>query len=64
MQKSEGAPALQLRYDEPAVDWESQALPIGNGRIGAMVFGGVGKEKIQVNEETLFKTSDSRYRIW
>ena len=52
--KSEGAPALQLRYDEPAVDWESQALPIGNGRIGAMVFGGVGKEKIQVNEETLW----------
>lgn len=52
--KSQGAPALQLQYDEPAVDWESQALPIGNGRIGAMVFGGVGKEKIQVNEETLW----------
>lgn len=52
--KSQGAPALQLQYDEPAVDWESQALPMGNGRIGAMVFGGVGKEKIQVNEETLW----------
>lgn len=52
--KSQGAPALQLQYDEPAVDWESQALPVGNGRIGAMVFGGVGKEKIQVNEETLW----------
>ena len=52
--KSQVAPALQLQYDEPAVDWESQALPIGNGRIGAMVFGGVGKEKIQVNEETLW----------
>ena len=52
--KSQGAPALQLQYDEPAVNWESRALPIGNGRIGAMVFGGVGKEKIQVNEETLW----------
>lgn len=52
--KSQGGPALQLQYDEPAVDWEAQALPIGNGRIGAMVFGGVGKEKIQVNEETLW----------
>lgn len=52
--KSQRAPALQLQYDEPAVDWESQALPIGNGRIGAMVFGAVGKEKIQVNEETLW----------
>lgn len=52
--KSQGGPALQLQYDESAVDWEAQALPIGNGRIGAMVFGGVGKEKIQVNEETLW----------
>ncbi|MCI8365370.1 MAG: hypothetical protein HFG34_10565 [Eubacterium sp.] len=42
--KSQGAPVLQLQYDEPATDWESQALPMGNGRIGAMVFGGVGKD--------------------
>lgn len=52
--KSREMPVLQLQYDEPATDWESQALPMGNGRIGAMVFGGVGTEKIQVNEETLW----------
>ena len=52
--KSRQTPPLQLQYDEPAKDWESQALPIGNGKIGAMVFGDVGNEKIQVNEETLW----------
>lgn len=52
--KSREIPVLQLQYDEPATDWESQALPIGNGKIGAMVFGGVGTEKIQVNEETVW----------
>ena len=31
-----------LWYAKPATDWETEALPIGNGRIGAMVFGGVG----------------------
>ncbi len=52
--KSRQTPPLQLQYDEPAKDWESQALPIGNGKIGAMVFGDVENEKIQVNEETLW----------
>ena len=33
--------SMILRYDEPASDWESEALPIGNGNIGAMIFGGV-----------------------
>lgn len=47
-------PALVLRYDEPATDWESQALPLGNGRIGAMVFGGVEQEKIQINESSVW----------
>jgi hypothetical protein len=31
-------------YHQPAIDWSSQALPIGNGRMGAMFFGGVEKE--------------------
>lgn len=52
--KTKETPVLQLRYDEPATDWESQALPIGNGKMGAMVFGGVDTEKIQVNEETVW----------
>jgi len=45
---------LTLRYDEPASDWESQALPIGNGALGAMVFGGVVEEQLQLNEKTLW----------
>ena len=46
---------LSLWYNEPAdlAKWE-QALPIGNGRLGAMVFGGVQKERIQFNCDTLF----------
>ena len=34
-------PALKLQYDFPAKSWEKEALPLGNGKIGAMVFGGV-----------------------
>ena len=47
-------PAMRLWYDEPATDWESQALPIGNGALGAMIFGGVASERIQFNEKTLW----------
>ena len=42
-----------LWYDEPAKKWE-EALPVGNGRLGAMVFGKYGEERIQLNEETLW----------
>jgi hypothetical protein len=45
---------LALWYDRPAADWESEALPIGNGNIGGMVFGGVDQERIQYNEKTLW----------
>lgn len=40
-------------YKQPAQEWV-EALPIGNGRLGAMVFGGVNEELIQLNEETLW----------
>ncbi len=43
-----------LWYGEPATDWEKEALPIGNGRMGAMVFGGVESERLQVAEKTLW----------
>lgn len=43
-----------LLYIKPASDWETQALPIGNGRLGAMIFGGVATDQIQFNEETLY----------
>ena len=45
--------ALELWYRSPAVEW-TQALPLGNGRLGAMVFGGVGREELQLNESTLW----------
>jgi len=43
-----------LYYTAPAENWEKQALPIGNGRLGGMIFGGVDKEQIQFNEDTLW----------
>jgi alpha-L-fucosidase 2 len=45
--------ALTLRYDKPALSW-NEALPLGNGRIGAMIFGGVDAERVQLNEATLW----------
>ncbi|WP_051787262.1 MULTISPECIES: glycosyl hydrolase family 95 catalytic domain-containing protein [Streptomyces] len=43
-----------LWYAQPAADWEKEALPIGNGAMGAMVFGGVSSEQLQFNEKTLW----------
>lgn len=45
--------ALTLRYDRPASAWE-EALPLGNGKIGAMIFGRVTQERIQLNDNTLW----------
>lgn len=39
-------------YDKPAQYWE-EALPLGNGRLGAMVYGNPAAEEIQLNEETV-----------
>src|SRR6187399_3107454 len=44
---------LRLWYDKPAGPWE-EALPLGNGRLGAMVFGGTAEERIQFNEDSLW----------
>ncbi len=44
---------LKLTYDRPAEYWE-EALPIGNGRLGGMVFGGISEDQIQLNEETVW----------
>ena len=51
-QESRRSP-LTIWFDEPAPAW-NQALPVGNGRLGAMVFGGIERERIQMNEETLW----------
>jgi len=44
-----------LWYDQPAGNWESEALPIGNGRLGAMIFGAADKETVQLNEDSLWE---------
>jgi len=44
---------LTLWYTQPATTW-TEALPVGNGRLGAMVFGGVATEHLQLNEDTLW----------
>ena len=49
---------LTLWYHEPAHNWD-EALPVGNGRAGAMVFGGVEKEQLQLNENTLYSGEPS-----
>lgn len=45
-------PAFRLWFDEPAAHW-NEALPVGNGHLGAMVFGGVDEELLQINDDTL-----------
>ena len=45
---------LSLWYSQSAIAWDRQALPIGNGQMGAMIFGGTNVEHIQFNEESLW----------
>ncbi len=46
-------PDMKLWYGQPAGKWE-EALPLGNGRLGAMVYGGADEERLQLNEESLW----------
>ena len=46
-------PSLRLWYERPAAQWV-EALPVGNGRLGALVFGGIEQERLQLNEDTLW----------
>jgi alpha-L-fucosidase 2 len=48
-----GQQALTLHYRKPASEW-TEALPIGNGRLGAMIFGGVNEDLVQLNEASLW----------
>jgi alpha-L-fucosidase 2 len=48
-----GSSEYVLWYREPAANW-THALPIGNGRLGAMIFGGIETERLQLNEDTLW----------
>jgi len=46
--------SMKIWFNQPAQKWDAEALPIGNGRMGAMLFGGVDKERIQFNEQSLW----------
>ena len=52
---------LALWYRQPAVNWV-EALPVGNGRLGAMVFGGTAHERIQFNEDTVWTGEPHEYQ--
>ncbi|GAB5554165.1 MAG: glycoside hydrolase family 95 protein [Saprospiraceae bacterium] len=56
----QGQETLKLTYDTPAEKWV-EALPVGNGSLGAMIFGGVLKEHLQFNEETLWAGKPHNY---
>jgi alpha-L-fucosidase 2 len=45
---------LKIWFTRPASDW-NEALPVGNGRLGAMIFGGVHQERLQLNEESVWE---------
>jgi alpha-L-fucosidase 2 len=51
---------LKLWFSRPATQWQ-EALPLGNGRIGAMVFGGVNQERVILNEATLYSGVPHKY---
>ena len=50
---------LILWYQQPASSAMNEALPIGNGRLGGVVFGGVERERIQFNEDSLWTGDDN-----
>jgi alpha-L-fucosidase 2 len=47
-----------LWFNRPALTWQTEVMPIGNGVVGGMVFGGVAKERIQFNEHSLWTGSE------
>jgi alpha-L-fucosidase 2 len=57
---AQNKPGLKLWYKQPAGNTWENALPIGNGRLGAMVYGNVAKETIQLNEHTLWSGGPNR----
>lgn len=60
-QPRETSTTMKLWYNQAAEKWE-EALPVGNGRIGAMVFGGPLREQIQFNEESLWTGEPHEYQ--
>lgn len=52
---------FSLWYRQPATQWMTHALPIGNGQFGGMIFGGIRKEEVQFNDKTLWTGHTSSY---
>ncbi len=52
--------AMLLWYAQPAKEW-TEALPVGNGRLGAMIFGGAAQERLQFNDDTLWTGEPHEY---
>jgi alpha-L-fucosidase 2 len=52
---------MQIWYTQPAKRWD-EALPIGNGRLGGMLFGGAAEERLQFNEDTLWTGRPHEYQ--
>lgn len=48
------AASFVLHFDQPALDWEREGLPVGNGALGAVVMGGIERDVVQFNEKTLW----------
>ena len=57
---SQNKPGLKLWYKQPSGETWENALPIGNGRLGAMIYGNVEKEIIQLNEHSVWSGSPNR----
>lgn len=63
---SQSSNSFKLWYEHPAIDWMTEALPFGNGYVGAMFFGGIDEEHIQFSEGTLWSggpDSNSNYNF-
>ena len=52
---------MKLWYTQPAEKW-TEALPVGNGRLGAMIFGGAAQERLQFNDDTLWTGEPHEYQ--
>ena len=59
--EAEDFSGMKLWYQQPAKEW-AEALPVGNGRLGAMIFGGTENERLQFNEDTLWTGHPHEYQ--
>lgn len=58
--KQDSPVEMKLWYNRPATNWMTSALPVGNGELGAMFFGGIASEQVQFNEKSLWAGSPEK----